>query len=307
MAGLVARCAGCADDKVGRMTRVRGIYRWTDCGYLSGWRLQVHCRGRTYRLLNPRGRVVCRGSEAACRQQLAQSGERERLVRPTGRLIVLLHGLARNAWSMSSMARYLERSWQRSEVVVFQYASTTAPITQHARHLIKFLEYAEQSSEVHFVAHSLGNIVLRRAFRLAEEGEWRPPQLGKLVMLGPPNQGAQIAAHLHRLKPIAWLNGAAFVQLGHDWASCALELATPPCPFGVIAGHMSLITKLHPLLKGPTDMLVRVEETHLAGEADFMEVNVPHAWLMNSRGVQAATLTFLKSGRFHPVDAPAPV
>ena len=289
------------------MTRVRGIYRWTDCGYLAGWRLQAHCRGTAFRLLNPRGRIVCRGSEGACRQELAQIGERERLSRPSGRLIVLLHGLARNAWSMSSIARHLQRAWPQSEVVCYQYASTTGSITQHARHLIKFMEYGERANEVHFVAHSLGNIVLRRAFRLAEDGEWRLPSLGRLVMLGPPNQGAQIATHLHRLKPIAWLNGAAFVQLGHDWASCALELATPPCPFGVIAGHMSSITRFHPLLKGPSDMLVRVEETHLEGETDFLEVNVPHAWLMNSRTVQNATFIFLKSGRFQALHHPAPV
>lgn len=289
------------------MTRVRGIYRWTDCGYLCGWRLQVHYRSNIYRLLNPRGGIVCRGNEASCRQQLLQIAERERLMLPTGRLIVLMHGMARNAWSMSSLARYLERGWPQTEVVAFQYASTAAAVAQHAQHLVRFMEYAARASEVHFVGHSLGNIVLRRAFRLAELGQWRLPELGRCVMLGPPNQGSQIAVRLQHWRPLTWFNGAVFMQLGRDWQELVQDLATPPCPFGIIAGHLQLITRFHPFLRGPTDFLVRVEETHLTGEADFLEVSVPHGWLMSSRLVQTATLNFLKSGRFSPGQVPCPV
>lgn len=289
------------------MTRVRGIYRWTDCGYLSGWRLQAHYRDGSYRLLDPRGRSVCRGSEAACRQELTQIAERQRLRQPTGRIVVLVHGMARNAWAMSSLGKYLRRSWPETEVVAYQYASTSAPVVQHARHLVRFLEVAQRACEVHFVAHSLGNIVLRRAFRLAETGEWRLPQLGRHVMLGPPNQGSQIARRLQNCLPIAWFNGAVFMQLGRDWQTLEQELAIPPCPFGIVAGHLPALARFHPFLDGPTDLLVRVEETHLSGEADFLEVNVPHNWLMNSRRVQRATLSFLKSGRFDHERAQPPV
>ena len=294
------------DEDIG-MTRVRGIYRWTDCGYLSGWRLQAYYRDTSrYRLLSPRGRVTCQGSEAACRQALFQTAERERLARPSGRLVVLLHGLARNAWAMSSLANYLRRSWPETEVVAYQYASTAAPVDTHARHFVKFMEYAERASEVHFAGHSLGNIVLRRAFRLAEQGEWTLPRLGTHVMLGPPNQGSQIATRLQNFRPLAWFNGVSFMQLGRDWPSFVHELATPPCPFGIIAGHIPLVTRYHPWLSGPTDLLVRVEETHLEGESDFMEVSVPHHRLMSSRRVQVATLSFMKSGRFNALQAPAP-
>lgn len=288
-------------------TRVRGIYRWTDCGYLAGWRVQAHYRNGAYRLLNPHNGIAFQGTEAGCRKLLGEIGEREGLSRPTKRLIVLLHGLARNAWAMSSLGRYLQRSWHDTEVIVFQYASTTAPVVQHANHFIKFMEYAEEASEVHFVGHSLGNIVLRRAYRMAEQGQWQLPRLGKHVMLGPPNQGSQIAVRLQRFTPVAWFTGAPFMQVGRDWQGFQPELATPPCPFGIIAGRMQVLDGLHPFLSGPNDVIVTVQETHLPGTADFLEVNVPHNWLMNSRAVQAATLRFLKSGRFRDADAMAPV
>lgn len=289
------------------MTRVRGIYRWTDCGYLAGWRMQAHYRDGTYRLLNPHNGVVYRGTEAGCQRRLGEIAAHEGLSLPTRRLVVLLHGLARNASTMASLARYLRRSWAETEVIAFQYASTAAPVLQHAQHFIRFMEYAQQASEVHFVAHSLGNIVLRRAYRLAEQNQWHLPRLGKHVMLGPPNQGSQIAVRLRAFAPVAWFTGAPFMQLGRDWEEFEQELALPPCPFGIIAGRMRPLERLHPLLSGPNDVIVTVQETMLPGAADFLEVNVPHAWLMDSRTVQNATLSFLKSGRFSGDKPGAPV
>ncbi|MCC6509340.1 MAG: hypothetical protein IT423_09550 [Pirellulaceae bacterium] len=285
---------------LGQPARVPGIYRWTDCGYMAGWRMQLHYRRVDCRLLDPRGRVVFRGNEADCRHQLKLTAQREGLSLPTGRLIVILHGLARNAWTMLPVARYLQRNWPGTEVVVFQYASTSAPVVEHARRLIEFLQYAADCSELHFIGHSLGNIVVRRAFRLAEEGLWQMPPLGRFVMLGPPNQGAQIAVRLHGLVPLAWFNGAPFAQLGRDWTTFQTELAIPSCPFGIVAGNIPWLDRIHPLVHGRSDVIVSVEETRLSGAADFMEVSVPHTWLMNSRRVQAATLNFLKTGRFEP-------
>ncbi|MFO1062703.1 MAG: alpha/beta fold hydrolase [Pirellulales bacterium] len=285
------------------MTRVRGAYRWTDCGYLGGYRIQAHHREKMVRLLNPRGGIVCSGTYEDCRRELVQIAEREQLKRTTGTAIVLLHGLARNAWSMGSMERFLKRSRPAAEVFSFQYASTTASITRHAQHLIRFLESVQQAEEVHFVGHSLGNIVLRRAFRMAEQGEWTLPRLGKHVMLGPPNQGSQIARKLTFITPLRWFNGPSFLQLGRDWPTFEQELAPPPCPYGIIAGRLSPLDRAHLLLDGPNDVLVTVEETKLPGASDFSEMNVGHAWMMNSRRVQRAVDCFFRTAQFTPIDS----
>lgn len=280
------------------MTRVPGAYRWTDCGYLSGYRIQAHHRDSTYRLLSPRGRTLCKGTYEACKQQLVQTAEREQLKRTTGGIIVLLHGLARNAWSMTSMERFLQRRWPEAEVISFQYASTSASITRHAQHLVRFLEATQLASEVHFVGHSLGNIVLRRSFQMASQGDWNLPPLGKHVMLGPPNQGSQIARKLTWFRPLTWFNGLSFLQLGRDWKNFESELATPPCPFGIIAGRIRPLDRIQVLLDGPNDFLVTVEETRLSGASDFLEVSVGHAWLMNNRRIQKAVDSFLRHGKF---------
>jgi pimeloyl-ACP methyl ester carboxylesterase len=277
---------------------VPGIYRWTDCRYMHGWRMQVHFRGRLFRLLDPRGRVLHQGPEADCRHQWMLTAQRHALVAPHGRMIVLLHGLARNAWTMMPLARFLAKQWPGTEVINFQYASTAAPIADHARRLIEFLRYAQDAQPLHLIGHSLGNIVLRRAFRLAEEGKWDLPRLGRVVMLGPPNQGSQIATRLKVLGPLAWFNGAPFRELGCDWSTFEAELAIPPCEFGIVAGNIPWLERVHPLVSGPSDVIVSVEETRLTGATDHLVVGVPHAWLMASRRVQQATLRFLQTGRF---------
>jgi hypothetical protein len=206
------------------------------------------------------------------------------------------------------MACFLRRAYPdpEDEVILYQYASTAAPIDDHAHRFIKFLAYATEAAEVHFVAHSLGNIVLRRAFQMAKEQLWQPPRLGKHVMLGPPNQGAQIAARLQGCLPVCWFTGAPFLQLGRDWSSLETQLATPPCPFGIIAGRLRLLEHRHPFIQGPNDFIVSVDETRLAGSSDFLVVRVPHNWLMNSRQVHAATLSFLKWSRFSAQEAALP-
>jgi hypothetical protein len=89
------------------------------------------------------------------------------------------------------------------------------------------------------------------------------------------------------------------------------ELAVPPCPFGIVAGRIQLADKHHPILDGPSDLIVRLPEAELRGAADFLIVNALHSSLMNDRMVQAKTLHFLKSGHFddpdmgHPVQSPS--
>lgn len=277
---------------------VPGMYRWTDCGYYKGWRVQAHYRGTLNRVLAPNRRTAFQGDAAACRNYLSSVVEQQQLALPTGPVVVVLHGLSRNAWTMLPLSHYLQSHWPEAEVINFQYASNAASIDQHAQHLVSFLDYARCSSGVHFVGHSLGNIVVRRAFRMAEEGQWQLPKLGRCVMLGPPNQGAQIAHRLRGLWPLAWFNGAPFMQLGRDWSTYSSQLAIPTCPFGVIAGSVPLLDKVHPFVRGPSDVLVSVEETRLPGAADFLVMPIGHTWFMVSRRVQQATLRFLTTGRF---------
>jgi triacylglycerol esterase/lipase EstA (alpha/beta hydrolase family) len=62
-----------------------------------------------------------------------------------------------------------------------------------------------------FVTHSMGGIILRQIMKT------RPlPNLGRVIMLGPPNQGSEVVDRLRHFKIIKQINGPACLQLGTE-------------------------------------------------------------------------------------------
>jgi triacylglycerol esterase/lipase EstA (alpha/beta hydrolase family) len=196
-----------------------------------------------------------------------------------GREVVFtLHGLGRTRVSMALLARSLERDGFR--VVNWGYSSITGTVPQIARDLAD--EVARQGSgapRVHFVGHSMGNIVVR--YMLAHH---RPPRVGRVVMLAPPNQGSRAA---DRFAP--WLG----------WLLRPLpELRTAEdSTVRALADHLSVEVGV---VAGTYDRKVLLEEARLAG-AHHAEVPAVHSFLMNRRDVRALVTRFLRTGSF---DAP---
>ncbi len=281
------------------MAWILGAYLWSDCGYRAGYRMQVSARRKTYRLISPSGRVLVRGSRDEVIQPFESITSNGSLASPTGTVIVLLHGLAVGAWSVGTLHRFLRQNYPGADVVSFQYASTAAPVQTHARDLIDFLDFAKSAERVHFVAHSLGNIVLRHAYFLSTQNQCSLPSLGRHVMLGPPNHGATHARILNWLVPLRLANGPVFRQLGKDWPEFEKVLALPPCEYGIIAGDIGIFNRVSCLLSGPNDLIVTVEETRLPTAKDILIVPRSHLGMLFSRSVCEACLSFLQSGRFH--------
>ncbi|MCS5617531.1 MAG: hypothetical protein NZ658_05990, partial [Pirellulales bacterium] len=147
-----------------------------------------------------------------------------------------------------------------------------------------------------FGGYSLGNLVVRRWMALADEA-----QLGRIhrvVMLGPPNQGSQLARMAAGIWGISPHVEGSARELVYDWARVAPGLAVPPCDFGIVAGGKGDDAGYSMLLEGDDDAIVCVEETRLEGARDFLLVPVHHAAMMKSPAVQRATETFLQTGRF---------
>ena len=213
--------------------------------------------------------------------------------------VILLHGAGRSPRSMGRMATALARQGYR--VHNLGYASRRFPIEILAQQIGKQISqlHLEAGAKIHFVTHSLGGVVLR-CFLKAE----RPPNLGRVVMLAPPNQGAALADVFERFRFYHWVLGPVAGQIGTGIGSLPKTLGSVNYEVGVIAGNRSLIPLFSPLIPGPDDGRVAVAETRLDGMADFLVLPCIHTLIMNYSSVIYQTIHFLAYGSFdHPHDA----
>lgn len=277
-----------------------GMQLWADELLFHRWRIQRHAVDGHYRLLDGNSLRYASGSFEHCLAALELIKRRNDLRPMQGKAVILLHGLGHTRASMVPLANYLEE--QGGYVVLnVGYPSTRASIADHAASLARIMANLDQIDEVNFVAHSLGNIVIRRY--LADQtdpaaGRWPDRRIRRFVMLGPPNQGS-LAAHALADNPLfAAVFGPSGQELGRNWVWLESTLAVPRCEFGIIAGGLNNALGFSPLLPGDDDGVVTVESTRLQGAKDFLLVPVLHLLLIYDRRVQECTLRFLKTGRF---------
>ena len=212
--------------------------------------------------------------------------------------VVLLHGMVRTASSMEKMAEAF--SAQGYTVANVDYPSRDHPIDKLAPLAVsKGISNCSDAETIHVVTHSLGGILLRYYLHHHDI-----PNLGRVVMLAPPNQGSEVVDALKNLPGFALLNGPAGAQLGTDTASIPLTLGPVDFEVGIIAGTESINFILSQFLPNPDDGKVSVANTKVAGMQDFDTVPHSHPFIMQMPAAIEQSLHFIKTGKFlHDTDA----
>ena len=201
--------------------------------------------------------------------------------------IVLIHGIWVSGWVMKPLARFLEA--QGYATSLFCYPSVTRSPVENAMPLQRHVETLD-AEQVHFVAHSLGGVLLLNFF--SHYPEQRP---GRLVILGSPLNGSTKAKRILALP-------FGRKMLGRSVIGGLLDggLRCPPGrEVGVIAGSRALgLGLLLGPFRQPNDGTVAVAETRLGGLSDHLVLHTSHTGMLLSKQVAGQVLAFIREGRF---------
>ncbi len=209
--------------------------------------------------------------------------------------VILLHGLSRTSFSMQKMQDVLEgHGYTVSNV---HYDSRDGRIEELAQSAIsQGLDGCAQHTEgrVHFATHSLGGILVRHYLSRQSIAN-----LGRVVMLAPPNQGSQIIDVFGRVPGFELISGEPASQLGTAGPD-SVPARLPPVDFelGVIAGDRSISPIFSWTLPERDDGKVTVESTRVEGMRDFIVMPYTHTFIMQRQAVIEQVLHFLQHGHF---------
>lgn len=209
--------------------------------------------------------------------------------------VVLLHGIARTSRSLKKLERALQAAGFAT--LNLDYPSRRKPLEALVEDIHPAINAFGRTLEapLHFVGHSMGGLLVR-----AYVAKHRPKRFARVVMLGTPNGGSEVADVLTGLALYRAFYGPAGLQL----ATTPGPLTAPPAPdypVGIVAGNRFIdpISWLF-ILPRPNDGRVSVQSTRLAGMADHVTIGSSHTGLPGHPAAIAQTITFLTEGRFRP-------
>ena len=208
--------------------------------------------------------------------------------------VVLLHGLARTASSMSALEdAFRERGFKVANV---DYPSRDERVEDiSAKAVQEGLDTCGAGSDekIHFVSHSMGGILVR--YYLAHHAM---ANLGRVVMLAPPNNGSEVVDHIGDVPGFGLVNGPAGKQLGTGPNGIPAQLGPVTYPVGVIAGTHTINPILSQYLPNPDDGKVSVASTKVEGMTDFLTLPVSHPFIMRDKEAIRQTIAFIETGAF---------
>ncbi|MCI0358954.1 MAG: alpha/beta hydrolase [Planctomycetaceae bacterium] len=286
-----------------------GVQFWSDELVFRGWRIQQNALTGHYRLLDEHDFRMAWGTFDQCRDRLDELKREHDLAPLKGRAVVTLHGLGRSRDAMAMLGKETTAGTDATWINV-SYASSRRSLDDHAQSLARVLSHLDGIEQIDFVCHSLGNLVVRRYLGEASlaEPRWKTdPRIKRMVMLGPPNNGAQLARLFKDNKLFGLVTGPSGKQLALPQGDVQKQLATPTFEFGIIAGSCGELSQSNPVVAGDDDLIVAVEETRLAGASDFLIVPTWHATMLRDEHVCQCAARFLKEGYFVAADKRVPI
>jgi pimeloyl-ACP methyl ester carboxylesterase len=210
--------------------------------------------------------------------------------------VVVLHGIARSFSSMETLVEHIEG--KGCKVLNLDYPSTDYRIEDLIIRIHKQVNAFNQgiTHKIHFVGYSMGCLLIRGLLN-----DYRPDNLGRVVMLAPPNLGSEAADFWKDNWIYQKIYGPAGQQLVTDQKGLEKILGQVDYELGVIAGDSS-IDPLHSyIIPGPDDGKVAIARTMIGGMKDHIIIHASHTFIINNKNAFKQTTHFLDTGEFQKI------
>jgi len=202
--------------------------------------------------------------------------------------VVFVHGIWMMGIDMSLLKKRVRQCGYKT--YQFSYPTVRRSPEQNAKKLQEFVQNIE-SEKIHFVAHSLGGLVVRHLFALYPQ-----QAAGNVITLGTPHRGSLIAMRLMRYRWGRLILGKSVLHglLGGvpQWHA--------PNKLGVIAGIGRIgIGRFFARFTEDNDGTVAVSETKIKGMTDYLVLDSAHMGFLFNKSVAKQVCAFLKTGHFN--------
>jgi len=202
--------------------------------------------------------------------------------------VVFVHGIWMKGGVLLPLAQRVRPHGYRTHL--FSYKSLAKTPAENAAELNTFLQ-SIQASEIHLIAHSLGGLVLKHLMH-----SHSPQKIGKVIMLGTPIAGSEVARRFNQHDFTRMLLGRATTSgLLGDAPRWPVKK-----PLAMIAGNRGIGAGavLTGGFKGVSDGTVRLEETMSDEISHRYEVPFSHMGMLYAPKVVKAVLSYLEHGDF---------
>lgn len=200
--------------------------------------------------------------------------------------VVLVHGLWVRTWAMERLARQVGNAG--FHVRKFNYKTTTQELDRQSRALFEF-SIGKDGALPNFIAHSMGGLITLHM--LAQHAE---TPCGRIVLMGSPVQGSQVARNVSRWPAGSNLLGQATNTLTEgagEWPEgreIGMIAGTRAFGLGVLAGGR--------FAQG--DGTVLAGESHHEQLHDHVEIPTTHTGMLVSAEAARQAIEFLRTGHF---------
>jgi pimeloyl-ACP methyl ester carboxylesterase len=210
-----------------------------------------------------------------------------------GDYVVVLHGIARSSDSMKKMVSHLTSHGY--DTLNIDYPSTKLSLEELVEHINReVLSFNfDFNRKIHFVSYSMGGLLVRGLL-----SKYPPNNLGRVVMLAPPNLGSEATDFWKDKWIYKYIYGPAGQQITTDQSNLKNFFGKIDYELGIIAGDRSIDPFHSFIIPGTDDGKVAVERTKVEKMKDHIVIHATHTFIMNNKKALHQTTNFLNKGQF---------